>query len=195
MRTFGISEPGGNLNPHGEVVDRLGRSPMELPPTAHLTDWVRRLVDDESTLEDALHTPVMVWEGELTDTRWIGKAPEQVPSSENPVVFLVKKAEGRPNPFGGGVTIGRAEHNDLVFPHSSVSRFHAYLAPDPTEITRWTVVDAASRNGTVLDGTPLQANAPAGLGGAARLTVGEMALTFLSPAAFLRWLRRVVEAV
>jgi hypothetical protein len=168
---------------------------MELPATAHLTDWVRRLVDDESMLENSLHTPVMVWEGELTEARWVGKAPEQSPSHENPVVFLVKKVAGRPNPFGGGVTLGRAEHNDLVFPHSSVSRFHAYLAPDPTQITRWTVVDAASRNGTLLDGMPLHANSPAPLGGASRINVGEMALTFLSSEAFLRWLRRVVEAV
>ena len=105
---------------------------MELPVSAYLTDWVRRLVDDEAAVQSALETPVLVWEGDLADTRWVIKPPEHSPSPENPVVFLVKKVEGRPNPFGGGVTLGRAEHNDVVFPHASVSRFHAYLAPDPT---------------------------------------------------------------
>lgn len=168
---------------------------MELPASAPLTDWVRRLVDDETGLQSALETPLLVWEGDLSEARWVSKAPEHAPSPENPVVFLVKKVQGRANPFGSGVTLGRAEHNDLVFPHASVSRFHAYLAPDPTQIARWNVVDAASRNGTMVDGVSLQPNAAAPLGGATRISVGEMALTFLSPKAFLRWLNRVVDAV
>ena len=168
---------------------------MDLPLSAPLTDWVRRLVDDESALESALQTPVLVWEGDLAEAHWTSKPPEHAPSPENPVVFLVKKVAGRANPFGAGVTMGRAEHNDLIFPHASVSRFHAYLTPDPTLIARWNVIDAASRNGTLVDGVPIQPNAPASLGGATRLNVGEMALTFLSPAAFLRWLTKVVDAV
>lgn len=168
---------------------------MELPTSAPLTDWVRRLVDDESGLQAALETPVVVWEGNLAETNWVVKPPEHAPSPENPVVFLVKKVPGRPNPFGAGVTMGRAEHNDLVFPHASVSRFHAYFTPDPTLIARWNVIDAASRNGTLVDGVPIPPNAPASLGGATRINVGEMALTFLSPAAFLRWLTKVVDAV
>jgi FHA domain len=168
---------------------------IDLPTAAPLTDWVRRLVDDEAAMQSALETPVLVWEGDLADATWVTKAPEHAPSPENPVVFLVKKVEGRPNPFGGGVTLGRAEHNDVVFPHASVSRFHAYLAPDPTQLTRWTLVDAASRNGTLLNGVPLQPNAAATLGSATRVNVGEMSLTFLSPPAFLRWLMKVVEAV
>ena len=168
---------------------------IELPVSAFLTDWVRRLVDDEAGVQSALETPVLVWEGDLADAHWVAKAPEHAPSPENPVVFLVKKVEGRPNPFGGGVTLGRAEHNDVVFPHASVSRFHAYLSPDPTQISRWTVVDAASRNGTLLNGTPLHPNTAAPMGSATRVNVGEMHLTFLSPPAFLRWLMKVVEAV
>ena len=168
---------------------------MDLPLSAPLTDWVRRLVDDESALESALETPVLVWEGDLAEAHWTSKSPEHAPSPENPVVFLVKKVPGRANPFGAGVTMGRAEHNDLVFPHASVSRFHAYFTPDPTLIARWNVIDAASRNGTLVDGVPIPPNSPASLGGATRLNVGEMALTFLSPVAFLRWLTKVVDAV
>ena len=168
---------------------------MDLPTSAPLTDWVRRLVDDESTLQSALETPVVVWEGDLAEAHWVAKPPEHAPSPENPVVFLVKKAQGRGNPFGAGVTMGRAEHNDLILPHASVSRFHAYLTPDPGQIARWNVVDAASRNGTLVDGVPLQPNTAAQLGGATRINVGEMALTFLSAQAFLRWLTKVVEAV
>lgn len=168
---------------------------MELPTSAPLTDWVRRLVDDEPALHSALETPVVVWEGNLAEASWVVKPPEHAPSPENPVVFLVKKVPGRPNPFGAGVTMGRAEHNDLVFPHASVSRFHAYFTPDPTLIARWNLIDAASRNGTLVDGVPIQPNSPASLGGATRINVGEMSLTFLSPPAFLRWLTKVVDAV
>lgn len=168
---------------------------MELPSSAPLTDWVRRLVDDEAGLQSALETPLLVWEGDLSEAHWVTRPPEHAPSPENPVVLVVKKVQGRANPFGAGVTVGRAEHNDLVFPHASVSRFHAYFTPDPTQITRWNVVDAASRNGTLVDGVPLQPNAAVLLGGASRLNVGEMALTFLSPSAFLRWLTKVVDAV
>ena len=112
---------------------------MDLPLSAPLTDWVRRLVDDESALESALEGPVLVWEGDLAEAHWTSKPPEHAPSPENPVVFLVKKVAGRANPFGAGVTMGRAEHNDLIFPHASVSRFHAYFTPDPTQISRWNV--------------------------------------------------------
>jgi hypothetical protein len=38
---------------------------MELPTSAPLTDWVRRLVDDEGALHSALDAPVVVWEGNL----------------------------------------------------------------------------------------------------------------------------------
>ena len=168
---------------------------MELPTSAPLTDWVRRLVDDEASLQSALETPVVVWEGDLAEAHWVTKPPEHAPSPENPVVFLVKKVPGRPNPFGAGVTMGRAEHNDLVFPHASVSRFHAYFTPDPTQIARWNVIDAASRNGTLVDGVPIQPNAPATLGGAPRISVGETARTFLSPEAVRRGLTKVVDAV
>ena len=44
---------------------------MELPTSAPLTDWVRRLVDDETGLQSALETPVVVWEGDSrTPTGW-----------------------------------------------------------------------------------------------------------------------------
>jgi hypothetical protein len=36
---------------------------MELPTSAPLTDWVRRLVDDESALQSALETPVVMQAG------------------------------------------------------------------------------------------------------------------------------------
>jgi hypothetical protein len=67
---------------------------MELPSSAPLTDWVRRLVDDEAGLHSALETPLVVWEGDLSEARWVNRPPEHAPSLENPVVFLVKKVLG-----------------------------------------------------------------------------------------------------
>jgi hypothetical protein len=166
---------------------------VELPSVSPLTEYMRRFVDDEAALAQAVTTPVLVWEaGLFDDTDWTER-PTQVPSADNPVVFLVKKSDARPNAFEEGISLGRASVNDVVLPHRSISRFHAYLQQEPTS-SRWAVADAASRNGTQADGVPLQANVPALLGGANRLRVGDLELTFLSPEAFVRWLKKVVES-
>jgi hypothetical protein len=167
---------------------------VELPSVSPLTEYVRRFVDDEAALAEAVTTPVLVWEASLFDEGDWTDLPVPVPTPDNPVVFLVKKADARPNPFEEGISLGRAAVNDVVLPHKSVSRFHAYLQREPTS-ERWALADAASRNGTQADGVPLEANVPAPLGGANRLRVGDLDLTFLSPEAFVRWLKKVVETV
>jgi hypothetical protein len=167
---------------------------VDLPDASPLTDYMRRFVDDETGLAVAVTTPVLVWEaGPFDEGDWTER-PAHVPTTDNPVVFLLRKTESRPNPFEEGISLGRASVNDVVLPHKSISRFHAYLQHEPTS-DRWAVADAASRNGTFADGVPLKANVPALLGGANRLRVGNLDLTFLSPEAFVRWLRKVVETV
>lgn len=167
---------------------------VELPRVSPLTEYVRRFVDDEAGLAGAITTPVLVWEAGLFDDADWTVRPSHVPTNDNPVVFLVAKSESQPNPFQEGVSVGRASVNDVVLPHRSISRFHAYLQREPTSL-RWALADAASRNGTMADGVPLQANVPTLLGGANRLRIGHLDLTFLSPEAFVRWLVKVVETV
>ncbi len=160
---------------------------------ALLTEYVRRFIDGEEALAQAVTTPVLVWEAGLFADDW-SHPPSQVPTADNPVVFLLRKTEARPNPFEAGISLGRASVNDVVLPHKSISRFHAYFQQESTS-ARWAVADAASRNGTQADGVPLKPNVPALLGSAHRLRVGDLDLTFLSPDAFVRWLKKLVETV
>jgi len=166
---------------------------VELPAIAPFTEYVRRYIDGEQALAQAVTTPVLVWEAGLFAEDW-SHPPLQVPTGDNPVVFLLRKAEDRPNPFEAGISLGRASVNDVVLPHKSISRFHAYFQKESTS-TRWAVADASSRNGTHWDGLPLKPNVPTLLGSAHRLRVGDLDLTFLSPEAFVRWLKKVVETV
>ncbi len=170
------------------------QSTVELPTVSHLTEYVRRFVDAEEALAQAVTTPVLVWEaGVFDDAAWT-HPPAQVPTADNPVVFLLRKTDASLNPFEGGISLGRASVNDLVFPHKSISRFHAYFQHEATS-ARWAVADAASRNGTQADGVPLEPNVPAVLASAHRLRIGDLDLTFLSSEAFVRWLKKVIETV
>jgi hypothetical protein len=167
---------------------------VELPTVSHLTEYVRLFVDSEEALSQAVTSPVLVWEaGLFEDSDWT-HPPQQLPTVDNPVVFLLRKTDARPNPFEGGISIGRASVNDLVLPHRSISRFHAYFQHE-TQSARWALADAASRNGTQADGVPLKPNIPAVLGTAHRLRVGDLDLTFLSSEGFVRWLKKLVETV
>lgn len=63
------------------------------------------------------------------------------------VIKLAKRAGS--NAFGNMVTVGRADNNDIVIEHASVSKFHAFFKHDGGI---WTVRDAPSLNGTTVDG-------------------------------------------
>ncbi len=166
---------------------------LDLPAVALFTEYVRRFIDGEQALAEAVTTPVLVWEAGVFAEDW-SHPPSQVPTADNPVVFLLRKTEARPNPFEAGISLGRASVNDVVLPHKSISRFHAYFQRESTS-ARWAVADAASRNGTQADGLPLKPNVPTLLSSAHRLRVGDLDLTFLSSEAFVRWLKKVVETV
>jgi FHA domain len=157
------------------------RNAVELPAVSHLTEYVRRFVDSEVALAQAVTTPVLVWEaGLFEDGDWT-HPPAQLPTADNPVVFLLRKTDARPNPFEAGISLGRASVNDVVLAHKSISRFHAYFQHE-AQSARWALADAASRNGTQADGVPLKPNIPAAPGRRPRPHVS-----------FLRGLRAVAE--
>jgi hypothetical protein len=54
---------------------------------------------------------------------------------------------------GGPVTVGRSRSCDISFRHPSVSKLHAMIEPE-AKVLR--VIDQGSRNGTQLNGKPLQ---------------------------------------
>ncbi len=79
------------------------------------------------------------------------------PTSAASAYFLVVQADSLsrfPLPRAGIVTIGRAPEVDLVIDHASVSRKHARVFMDGTEIR---ISDLDSHNGSRVNGTPLEA--------------------------------------
>lgn len=84
------------------------------------------------------------------------------------------------SPRPGQLTLGRGPDCDLVLGEPSVSTLHLLLmqlGPDA-----WTVRDAASRNGTCVDGVRLLAGKPELLRDGTRLSAGAALLTFHDPA-------------
>jgi hypothetical protein len=67
----------------------------------------------------------------------------------------VRKRPEAGKSFSERVSVGRARNNDVVFRHESVSKFHAWLRCDEEGV--FYVGDAASRNGTRVNGELLRA--------------------------------------
>lgn len=165
-----------------------------------LNAYVRRLLTAEEELVRSLRTPVLVWEqvpapASEDSPPWMGTqgGPRSGrPRAEEPLVMEVVKAAGKSNALSMGVTVGRTENNDLVFPDPSVSRFHAFLQQDAKG--SWRLVDAESRNGTWIGALRVSPSAPTEIPDGARLKFGDIEVTFLQPATFLASLRRRMGA-
>ena len=77
--------------------------------------------------------------------------------------------------FPDMITVGRTPNNDVVVRDSTVSRLHAFFKHKDG---RWTVADGGSKNGTRLDGEPLEARREREVASGQRVRVGEIELTF-----------------
>jgi hypothetical protein len=111
--------------------------------------------------------------------------PSASASATTDVLAAAKKRPGA-NQFSF-VTIGRANNNDVVIPLNSVSKCHAVIHPGDTG---YTVADAGSKNGTVVNGTKLVANQPAKLSTGDTITLSHrVTITFLDAEAAYVWLR------
>ncbi|MBI4502567.1 MAG: FHA domain-containing protein, partial [Gemmatimonadetes bacterium] len=88
-------------------------------------------------------------------------APAARPSQVGPLATLV----GRGEPFKGQrfpirvpvVNVGRADYNDIVLTHDSVSTVHAKIQRREGV---WMIVDLDSTNGTFVDGEKVMGEAP-----------------------------------
>lgn len=137
-----------------------------------------------------VRVPVLVWGGALpglsrtesedeADTTRVGIAAlSQLPG--DPLVIELKKSNQRMNAFALGVTVGRTENNDVVFPDESVSRFHGYFREEAGG-TRWTFTDAGSTNGTFVAGVPLVPSKAFLLGARTQMRFGSVEVLFLMP--------------
>jgi pSer/pThr/pTyr-binding forkhead associated (FHA) protein len=92
-------------------------------------------------------------------------------------VFPVVKTQT--NPWRDRISAGRARNNDIVLLDSSVSKLHAHFNVDGQ---KFTITDAASRNGTKLNGARLQSGQAAPLTPTDVITLGRIDLKFLDAA-------------
>jgi hypothetical protein len=92
-------------------------------------------------------------------------------------IWRLKKRTG--TSFSGTLMLGRADSNDVVIPHASVSKLHARLAADRQG--RWTLTEAGSANGTNVDGQALASGQTAVLNPGTFLLLGGVAVSCLEP--------------
>ena len=71
--------------------------------------------------------------------------------------------------------VGRTPNNDIVRRDVTVSRFHAYFRQRGE---RWIVADAGSKNGSELEGVPLEARKERELASGVAIRIGDFELTF-----------------
>lgn len=110
----------------------------------------------------------------------IAAAPPHVPKGRTPYAVAALKKRPGANPFALMITVGRAQNNDIVLTHRSVSKFHAYLRRLGD---RWLLSDAGSTNGTSVDGVPLARDRSVPLESGARVLLGgDVDLELVSPA-------------
>jgi len=87
---------------------------------------------------------------------------------------------GSANSFADMVTIGRARNNDLVFKSPSVSKFHAYVRKGFDG--NYSLTDAGSSFGTILNGAKLDARVATPLSARDEVLLGEaVRLVFVTP--------------
>lgn len=100
-------------------------------------------------------------------------------------MLLISKAQGfrvltlvkcEDNDWPDRITLGRARGNDLVLPHGTISKVHAYFAF--LNDGRATLTDAGSRNGTRLNGARLKPEHTATLEALDKLTFGSLSTTY-----------------
>ncbi|MFL5321907.1 MAG: FHA domain-containing protein [Myxococcaceae bacterium] len=108
------------------------------------------------------------------------------PPAHDPLCFRLRKYNRVGNAFALGITLGRAEFNDIPLDDGSVSRFHAYFQQD-RQSGIWHVVDAESFNGSSVDGVWLQPNRPAPLRDRVELKFGNIEMRFFTAESFGEW--------
>lgn len=158
-----------------------------------LLTYARKLVDLGPSSILSLTTPVLIWSG--TPVRPGDDPFEDTqagtfltrPRAGEPVVFELKKGNAKQNAFGLGVTVGRADSNDVPLDDASVSRFHAYFQKDPKD--GWKLYDAESSNGTWVGALKLKGKGGEVVSDKGRVRFGDVELVFLEPKSFLAFVQ------
>ncbi|MGQ0508138.1 MAG: FHA domain-containing protein [Myxococcaceae bacterium] len=157
-----------------------------------LSHFARRFLVEPDAFIRELVDPVVVWEAVARDDTGdvmltTAGDPRQQPSSQDPIVFVVRKLNKPSNAFAMGITVGRTAANDLVVSDSTVSRFHAYFQHDRGN---WSLVDADSKFGTWVGPMKLTPSKAAVVPDQAKLRFGNVEARFMLPNTFLGYVRK-----
>jgi hypothetical protein len=96
-------------------------------------------------------------------------------------IFPLSKKAGAS--FPDMITIGRTPNNDVVLRDATVSRLHAFFRQRDD---RWIVADAGSKNGSRLDGIPLEPRKEKPVASGQLVRIGDLELTFYTAADLFR---------
>jgi hypothetical protein len=152
-----------------------------------LTHYSVRVLRGERVTLDC---PVVIWrappqEMAAVPMKTLAHQKERRPTSVDPLVYELRKALHARNAFPMGITVGRAESNDLWVDDASVSRFHAYFLQATVRGKHgWCVVDAESLNGSYLNTYRLKPSKPELLSSGDTVRFGDVDLVFHEPASF-----------
>ncbi|MHB8878861.1 MAG: FHA domain-containing protein [Myxococcaceae bacterium] len=159
---------------------------------AGLLTYARQLVGGGIGLSE-LEVPVLVWASAAVPTGDDPFLTTQAgnfmnrPRAGEPMVFELKKGNAKQNAFVVGISVGRADSNDVPLDDVSVSRFHAYFQKDLKGV--WRLHDAESSNGTWLGALKLKGKGGEVVADKSRIRFGDVETTFYEPKSFIALLQ------
>ena len=115
--------------------------------------------------------------------------PSNRPRAGEPLVYMVKKGEGRKPkaPVTSEISLGRSTEQDICLDDQSVSRLHALFRHDPAT-GAWLLVDMESKNGTWVDRDRLD-RTPHTVHDGCHLQFGHVRVQFFLPGTFVNFVK------
>lgn len=111
---------------------------------------------------------------------------EPMPPSPTDTVISIEKSSS--NSFASKILVGRTETNDIVVPHITISKHHAFFQADE-EANRYSVTDTGSTNGTKLNGQPITAKEARYVTDGDQIAFGDACFTYYTPGGFYDLMR------
>ncbi len=111
---------------------------------------------------------------------------EPLPPCPTDTVIPIEKSSN--NSFASKILVGRTETNDIVVPHITISKHHAFFQADE-EANRYSVTDTGSTNGTKLNGQPITSKEARYMADGDQIAFGDAGFTYYTPGGFYDLLR------
>jgi len=135
--------------------------------------------------------PILTTDDDDTTTvaavRMPSRPPPNLGADGDALVTELRKKEG--GVFANRIGVGRTRATDIWLPVPNVSKYHAYFERDPAS-GRYSVTDAGSKNGTVVNGERLAAKIARMLEDSAIISFGGCEVRFYSPLGFFHFLSK-----